>query len=84
MSDKFDDFMKRNVPEASGALRTLELPSRKNWIAGIALSGLVAASVVLTTINRPTEDSLTDDIVVSFTDEFPDEIQDAELIFDEI
>lgn len=83
MTDKFDEFMKKNVPEASGGLRTLELSPRSNWTT-FMMSGILAASIALVVVNRPVEDPFIDDLAVTFDDEFPEEIQVAEMVFDEI
>lgn len=85
MTDKFEEFMKKNTPEAAGGLKTLELPRRSNWMMGLALSGALAATIVITTINRPVvEDTYFDEFSVTFDDEFPDDVQVAEMMFEEI
>lgn len=88
MSDKFEDFMKRNVPAAEGGLKTLVLPPRKNWLAGLALSGVLAASLAVVMVNQAKEyQSLLDAeeaLDASFDDEFPAEYQDVDSIMDEI
>jgi hypothetical protein len=88
MNDKFEDFMKKNIPEAKGSLRTLELPRRKNWITGVAASGLLVASLSVILVNQhmkyealiQAEEALD----ASFEDEFPQEYQDVDEFLDEI
>lgn len=88
MSDKFEDFMKRNVPEAEGTLKTLSLPPRKNWLAGLAVSGVLAASLAVVMVNESREyQSLLEAeeaLDASFDDEFPAEYQDVDSILDEM
>lgn len=83
MSDKLEDFMKRNAPEATGPLKALRVPSRNNWIAGITVSTALAATLVVTLINRtPDFDPLNDEIAASFGDELPEGLQDYETFYD--
>lgn len=84
MSDKFDDFMKRNSPPAEGALKKLHLPEKRNWLAGVAISSALAATLVVTMVNRRDFDSLDEGMEVSFEDDFPAEYQDVESLLEEI
>ncbi len=83
MSDKFEEFIKRNVPAAEGPLNPLDLPSRKSWLPGIAVSGVLAASLALTLVNRTPEYDFSED-EISLDDEFPTEYQDTEKFLEEI
>ncbi len=83
MSDKFEEFMKKNIPAAEGALNPLELSQRKNWLPGIAASGLLAASLAITLVNRTPEYDFSED-EISLEDEFPTEYQETEKFFEEI
>lgn len=88
MSDKFENFMKRNSPPAEGPLKKLDLPPRKNWLAGLAVSGVLAASLAVVMVNRANEyQTLVDAeeaLDARFEDEFPSEYQDIDSILDEI
>lgn len=88
MSDKFENFMKKNVPEANGTLRTLNLPPKRNWMTRIAVSGVLAASLTIALVNQhlkyeallQAEEALD----ASFEDEFPEEYQDVDEFLEEI
>lgn len=88
MSEKLESFMKKNVPEANGTLRKLDLPVKKNWFAGVAVSGLLAASLSIVLVNQhlkyealvQAEEALDE----SFNDEFPEEYQDVDEILEDI
>lgn len=88
MSDKFENFMKQNAPVESGTLKRLELPQKKNWIVGVAASGLLAASLTLVIVNQrlkyealvQAEEALD----ASFEDEFPAEYQDVDEYLEEL
>lgn len=88
MNDNFDAFMKKNTPPAEGALKRLELPPRKNWLAGIAVSGVLAASVAVVMVNKSNEyQSLLEAeeaLDASFEDEFPPEYQDIDVLMEEM
>ncbi len=88
MSDTFESFMKKNVPQAAGSLRALELPEKKNWMTGIAASGLLVASLSVLMVNQhlkyealvQAEEALD----ASFEDEFPEEYQDVNEILEDM
>lgn len=88
MSDKFENFMKRNAPPAEGPLKKLDLPPRKNWLAGLAVSGVLAASLAFVMVKQSNEyESLVEAeeaLEARFDDEFPAEYQDVDSILDEI
>lgn len=88
MSDKFEDFMKRNIPAAEGALNPLELKPRKNWLAGLAVSGVLAASLAVVMVNQSNEYQALveaeEALDARFDDEFPSDYQDVDSILDEM
>lgn len=88
MSDKFESFMRKNSPEAEGQLKPLRLPQKKNWMAGIAVSGVLVASLSVVLVNQQmkyealvqTEEALD----ASFNDEFPAEYQEVDEILEDL
>ena len=88
MTDKFDDFMKRNTPPAEGTLKELHLLPRKNWIAGLALSGVLTTSLAVVMVNQSREYQglleAEEALDARFDDEFPAEYQEVDSIVDEI
>ena len=83
MSDRFDEFMRKNSPQLNGAMKKLELEPRRNWFAGVAISGVLAAAFAFMVVNKNTAVEY-DDLEISLSDEFPDEYQDAESLLEEI
>lgn len=83
MTEKFEEFMKKNTPPAEGALRRLELPQKKNWVAGLALSGALAATFAVMMVNRSVEDIYSEDLIVSFEDEV-EELEEVQEMFEEL
>ncbi len=83
MSEKFENFMKKNTPSSEGSLKPLELPPRKNWMTGLAVSGALVASLALVMVNGQMKlDAIAEAeeaLDVSFEDEFPEEYQDMDL-----
>ncbi len=88
MSDKFENFMKKNTPPEEGHLKTLVLPPRKNWATGLAVTGALVASLAIVMVNGQMKmDAIAEAeeaLDASFDDEFPVEFQDMESDLDEI
>lgn len=80
--------MKKNTPPEEGGLKTLQLPPRKNWMTGLAVTGVLAASLAVVMVNGQMKmDAMVEAeeaLDASFDDEFPQEYQDLDTDLEEI
>lgn len=80
--------MKKNIPSAEGSLKTLDLPPRKNWMTGLAVSGALVASLALVMVNGQLKlDAIAEAeeaLDASFDDEFPVEYQEMDMDLEDI
>lgn len=83
MTDKLDEFMKKHSPPAEGALKKLELPGKKNWIMGLAASGVLAASLALVVTNNYMKYEALIEAEEALEANFEDEL-DEELFMEEL